>query len=381
MYPVGSVARPDRGHERLSLLSLQVLRALAALGVLAWHVQMLAEQALGLTGLLPSMLLGCAGVDLFFVISGFIMVHSSSSLFGRRDVALTFFARRLARIAPLYWLVTGVLLISLLRSSIDFDSLGWSWTMVWASFLFIPYARPSGAFWPVLEVGWTLNFEMFFYLIFAVSLVLPRRWAVGAVTALFSAIVVMRVIGGPWPAWFEFLGRPILLEFCFGMAIALVFLAGFRLPRIAAIGLFAAACASIVASSLLGADALAWRAVVWGVPAAAVVLSVLSFQRPARIGFFARAFAFLGDASYSLYLVHLPIMLVVVRPLKRAIDPVSAPWLCVAILAVLPIVAAVATYLAFERPVTRWLHAGIRLQGPPTPQPASFELIPAVSRD
>jgi exopolysaccharide production protein ExoZ len=191
----------------------------------------------------------------------------------------------------------------------------------------------------------------------------------------------MRVIGGPWPAWFEFLGRPILLEFCFGMAIALVFLAGFRLPRIAAIGLFAAACASIVASSLLGADALAWRAVVWGVPAAAVVLSVLSFQRPARIGFFARAFAFLGEASYSLYLVHLPIMLVVVRPLKRAIDPVSAPWLCVAILAVLPIVAAVATYLAFERPVTRWLHAGIRLQGPPTPQPASFELIPAVSRD
>jgi peptidoglycan/LPS O-acetylase OafA/YrhL len=365
------------------LLSLQILRAVAALGVLAWHVQIATEQALGLVGLLPSMLLGCAGVDLFFVISGFIMVHASSSLFGRREVAWTFFARRLARIAPLYWLMTGLIVVVLLRSAVDISSLGWSWTMISASLLFIPYPRPDGEFWPVLEVGWTLNYEMFFYLVFAASLVLPRRLAVGTIAALFCTLVILRSSAGPWPAWFEFLGRPIILEFCFGMALALSFLTGFRLPRFAAIGLIAGACICLLASGMLGADALIWRAVLWGIPAAAIVaglLSLMSARRTARIGLHERVLAFLGDASYSIYLIHLPIVLLIVRPLRRAVDPTAAPWFCVAVLFIVPIIAAVATYFVIERPVTRWLHARIRFAPPAHAQSAGIEFpVPATS--
>jgi peptidoglycan/LPS O-acetylase OafA/YrhL len=103
-----------------------------------------------------------------------------------------------------------------------------------------------------------------------------------------------------------------------------------------------------------------WRVLVWGMPAAAIVASVLSFDRKATTGVGGGAFALLGDASYSLYLVHLPVMLAASRLLPRLIDPATSPWLCIGSMAALPIIGAFVTYFLFERPVTRWLQARVR---------------------
>ena len=78
--------------------------------------------------------------------------------------------------------------------------------------------------------------------------------------------------------------------------------------------------------------------------------------------------------NFAQGLVHLPIILLIVRPLKRAVDPASAPWLCVAVLLIVPIMAAAVTYFVFERPVTRWLQAWMRFAPPVDAQSASAKL-------
>src|SRR5688572_9349206 len=136
------------------------------------------------------LVLGAAGVDLFFVISGFVMVYSSESLFGRREGPLRFLLRRLARIAPLYWAVTIaiILYIYAAHGSKLFEI--YSPASLIASFLFYPYPRLDGLAFPVHLLGWTLNYEMFFYAVFAAAIVLPRRAAVVAVCAALVALVV-----------------------------------------------------------------------------------------------------------------------------------------------------------------------------------------------
>jgi len=142
--------------------SIQILRAVAALGVVALHVSHEGATRLGARSPLPDFSVGAAGVDLFFVISGFIMVYASDALFARRGAPAWFFTRRLARIVPLYWAATAaaVACFVALRYAGALEQLSWQ-TLV-ASLLFVPWPRPDGAMLPVHMLGWTLNFEMFF---------------------------------------------------------------------------------------------------------------------------------------------------------------------------------------------------------------------------
>ena len=180
-----------------TLPSVQILRAVAALGVLTYHTFVDISLRLGGTVVLHNLVIGAAGVDLFFIISGFVMVYSSESLFGHRDAPRVFFLRRLARVAPLYWAVSVVILAYVLiayRSLIDIYSVG----SVIASFAFVPYPAPgnNSLMQPVHGLGWTLNYEMFFYVVFTAAILLPRRFAVMAVATVFLALVAIgRKIG------------------------------------------------------------------------------------------------------------------------------------------------------------------------------------------
>jgi exopolysaccharide production protein ExoZ len=129
----------------LQLKSIQILRAAAALGVLLDHAGRWLDVA-------PIVDIGAAGVDLFFVISGFIMVYTSERLFGQTGAPQRFLARRIIRIVPLYWTLTAF--AALVLFGFGPNTLG--------SYLFIPTHRG-----PILTVGWTLNYEMMFYSLFA----------------------------------------------------------------------------------------------------------------------------------------------------------------------------------------------------------------------
>ena len=179
------VGMPERANSQAPLASIQVLRAAAALAVLFAHLWPALAQ-FGNENIIPNFTFGAAGVDLFFVISGFIMVYTSERLFGQRDGPGRFLTRRLIRIVPMYWALTTLVVVAWYGVKLPDHT---TWTNVVGSYLFIPTLKPGGGTAPVLGVGWTLNYEMLFYFLFAITIMFQRRMAVIVLSALLFGIV------------------------------------------------------------------------------------------------------------------------------------------------------------------------------------------------
>ena len=133
---------------------------------------------------------------MFFVISGFIMVYVSRNFSGPGGAA-DFAIRRVIRVVPLYWLFTGVFVALLLFWPSIFSTLKLSARHTAESFLFIPTVNNVGDYYPVLGVGWTLNYEMYFYAIFAVLLLVPISRSVMITAVFFLACVIYGYINPP----------------------------------------------------------------------------------------------------------------------------------------------------------------------------------------
>lgn len=312
---------------------IQYLRALAALGVVLFHA---AER----TG--HHFAIGAAGVDVFFVISGFIMWVISD----RRPVApLAFLKERLRRIAPVYWLATIVMIGGGIAGL--FPNLVLSLEHIVASLLFIPARSPSsGEIWPVLVQGWTLNFEMFFYVVFAASLMLPRHRRLPAMAVVFVSLVLLGLAIDTENALFLTYTRPVILEFVAGMIVAEFWLRG-RIagPRVGIV---------LVAGSFLGLAGLAVLRLpfderILGPLAVMLVTGTLALESD---GWFRKWTlpTLLGDASYSIYLWHTFAISVVVK-VAAVVGLNSAPTLLVALVA--GTLAGIAAYFIIERPLTR----------------------------
>ena len=157
------------------LISIQILRAVAAWLVVYSHfMQLFPTSHLVNNGWAKYGWLGHFGVDLFFVISGFIMFHSLAS---RKYSAKEFFVKRLIRIVPAYWFFTFLMTLFFLLYSKEFSYTGWSWDSLLASLFFIASKNPSGiGYFPLLTVGWTLSYEMFFYALLSLCIITCGRF-------------------------------------------------------------------------------------------------------------------------------------------------------------------------------------------------------------
>ncbi len=350
---------------RQKLVAVQVLRAFAALMVAMHHAQhdaaaiaARAGQPFAYSKLLP----WTAGVDIFFVISGFIMVYASADLFGRRDGPRLFFERRLARIVPLYWGVTSLFLAIVFVAPAAINSAAPNLWQVVASYLFIPTVGPGGHVQPVYTLGWTLNYEMFFYTLFALAIVLRREYAVAAVTVALMLFVFARPLAAPLSPALAFWGDPIVLEFVFGMVLGLMRSRGVSLPLAVRLLLGAAGLAALHLD-LVRADApLSLPAIAaYGIPAALLVAAA-AFHRDSETPWrFERPLAALGDASYALYLVH-PFAIRALKEIVLAagLGALVGPWAFVGLALGVAVVVALAVYRLFERPATQALR---RLMG------------------
>lgn len=255
------------------LRSIQVLRAVAACSVLVSHSYEPAR----------SVAYGAAGVDLFFVISGFIMANLVAE-----QSAVDFVHNRVLRIYPMWWIAALPWILFVHLSPFNILATVTLWPIYGGTH-----------YLPLLKVGWTLCLEMLFYA--GVTLAIATRaWVPLAAYSVF----LIGALTTSMPL-LHFLGSPMALEFLMGIVVA-------RLPRRMILGLlipigiavlpFTSTVTGDLGSSL-GAQWALWRAFEWGVPAALVVWGALSlepifdralFDGPVKI----------GDASYSIYLFH-----------------------------------------------------------------------------
>jgi exopolysaccharide production protein ExoZ len=226
---------------------LQALRAIAASLVVADHA------ILDITrgdpqhpATLAAWAMGSVGVYIFFVISGFIMVLICWDDFGRRGAPANFMRKRIIRIVPLYWIATFAAFAFHKVSATHGADAGWLELL--RSTMFVPYRDENGIWSPVLPQGWTLNYEMFFYVIFAAAMSFPRQIALPTIV---STLALFTVVGSV----LSYPSSPIVLWFVVGIGLAVL-----------------------------------WR--LYGVVEPSWLASSAKFFEP------------LGDASYATYLVH-----------------------------------------------------------------------------
>jgi exopolysaccharide production protein ExoZ len=349
--PAAASSRSALGRERLSvvtgrIITVQYLRAVAASLVVLHH-------ALATPALAPYYVrqFGTYGVDLFFVISGYIMWSTTAN--GQRG-PLKFWAARIVRIVPLYWFFTTLFVaIALLLPAAVFHA-ALEPLHVLKSYLFIPAEHPRlGYIWPVYVLGWTLNYEMFFYFVFGLCLFVPHRaMRLAALVAVLVLLVFIGLLVQPRDAIGITYTNPILLEFAAGAVLARVT----RHLHDAASGIGWALISGaiiwlVIAYSL---EKLPDPIYAHAVPAAAMlagalVLEPLARRRPIFLG------VFFGDASYSLYLSHPFVQRVWYFVLEKALGSTS-----VAVAAIFSVSAVIvglaggaACYLLVEKPVLR----------------------------
>jgi exopolysaccharide production protein ExoZ len=293
------VTIPARENSPKNFLSIQALRAVAALLVVLLHAFETWGERVDPTAPGVRWENGAAGVDIFFIISGFVMVISSRRLAGRPGAALTFLRHRVARIVPLYWLLTTVKILAVvvlgdvvLRTTLDFN-------FVAGSYLFLPVTDSAGHFRPVLPVGWTLTYEFLFYLLFAAALAIRVDVLRVVIPGLGLIAVAALARTETWPAW-TILFDTIVVEFVFGVALAKWTLQGFRLPPAMA-GIFVLAGFGLILTLPMVSENT--RVLSWGIPAFAIVAGAVSLE-PLVAPALPRWLLTLGDASYSTYLSH-----------------------------------------------------------------------------
>ncbi|SFO92429.1 exopolysaccharide production protein ExoZ [Mesorhizobium sp. NFR06] len=318
-----------------SIHSVQYLRGLAACAVVCFHVS---EQFGGPFDV------GAAGVDVFFVISGFIMWVTTA---GRPADPWRFMRRRITRIVPLYWIVTLLTAAGILLKPQFFYGHFFSVQNFVGSLFFLPVLQEN-ALHPIVIQGWTLCYEMMFYLVFTLALFLGERLRFGFLTGALIAIVALHFV---LPAGYaRAFTDPVVLEFAAGVVVGRLWFQGARLPLGAALAMAVAGFLLLAASPLFAVDMP--RALRWGLPATLIVAGAVFAER-------ARPFkpsalpSFLGDASYSIYLWHVVIGVlttgVVLRiGLPAALQPATILVGTLAFSAML--------YLVIEKPLIALLH-------------------------
>ncbi|WP_134702556.1 acyltransferase [Ammoniphilus sp. YIM 78166] len=271
---------------RINFETLQLLRGVAAILIVFFH-------AFGENSIF---VYGVYGVDLFFVLSGFIIMYTHHSDIGLSNTLRDFLIKRLVRIFPTYWMVTFcyITLVTISGHALSVE-------YIVKSLLLLPQDTL-----PIVGVAWSLQFELLFYLIFSL-LILNKKifypmfwmWGLASMSFLFLPIELPKVL--------KFIFSPFNLEFLLGCIIALVIIKNkLSYKWIAGMGI-----STIIISFFLQYKVFfeVHRVIFWGVPFSILILGLVKLEIRRRVHI-PRVLTYFGDASYSIYLTHLISLLV-----------------------------------------------------------------------
>lgn len=266
--------------------TLQTLRAFAAINVVVLHaIRTAADYELGLTGLEWLGSWGRSGVDFFFVLSGYLMFH----LHGCGGISTRLFAqRRIVRIVPIYWLLTGSYIGILAVFPVLFREAEFDISHIFSSLFFV--SNWVKGMYPYIGPGWTLEYEIIFYGIFACTLAVQGLTSIQRLATIAGAIFILVQLTA--------VGE-VAYEFCLGMLAALL------RERIACASRQGVLVTCLLLGSILYVGAI-WhgqelpRWALYGIPATLIVFALGSLQQlDLPLG------RLLGDASYSIYLIQM----------------------------------------------------------------------------
>ncbi|MEM9842536.1 MAG: acyltransferase [Pseudomonadota bacterium] len=378
------------------LKSVQALRAIAALLVFGCHlISIEARHAERDTFLTYVMENGAYGVDLFFVISGFIMVWVAGDTPQSLKHAGDFFYARVTRIYPLWWLFAGALAVFyLLFRGVPWDAV----RLAQHNMEGIPHLIKSFALWPqthhpILGVGWTLVHEMYFYVGFALLIMLlPVRWRMTGLL-VWGTVVLVGGFAGLATAYggtlFELAFNLLTLEFVFGAMVGYMIKAGWRSFAWSSlwIGLAAWLTAFFLINNHTGGLLLAplnleqpatfqlmWgRVFLFGLPSAAILYGIVALELDQKLDrWIPNALVNVGDWSYALYLCHVITIGAIGRAVYTLLSPDDPASIAVHIVVSTAFTLTIAwlSYRWVERPLIRffrkWRTDPPQRQGPPS---------------
>jgi|SRR5947209_2732025 len=326
------------------LIGVEAGRGIAAIFVVLLHAGAIVggAKSFGRTPFGPLFSFGHAGVDFFFVLSGFVILFAHLKDVNRPARIGVYFSRRLTRIFPPYWVACSIMLAVFFFSP-SHTGRETALSVVLRSYLLIP--QPDG---PLLTVAWSLQNEMLFYLFFAL-LILNRR--IGLIAfAVWAAGIAGFVIAGISPKSYDtaFTVFTVLnLDFFMGMfaAYLLSTRSVTRWPILLTAGAltYTLTAAAEVAGFLRG-PATPTR-LLYGLGSMLLIIGIAEGERSGRIRV-AKVMAVLGSASYSIYLVHVPALLLI----DQAVRALGLPRLLPAEAAyLLYVAAAVSIAVLFSR--------------------------------
>jgi exopolysaccharide production protein ExoZ len=255
-----------------------------------------------------------------------------------------FLRDRLERIAPVYWIATGVMVAGALAGF--FPNMKLTLGHVLGSLFFVPHRSPSnGEIWPVLVQGWTLNYEMFFYAVFAGCLLLPSRTRLAALASVFVGLAGFGLIGSSGNPVFATYTDPIILEFLIGALIGKLWLEG-RIPSPATGA--ALVVAALLGFAFVGVTYIGFGPLAFGPLAAALLIGVLALEKAGVVRDL-RPIRYLGDSSYSIYLWH-TMAISVVAKLGPSLSIPAAPAMILAVAA--GVAVGIGAYEMLEKPIS-----------------------------
>ena len=343
---------------------IQALRFVAAFMVVCCHSTFYTKERL--LSSVQVFKLGANGVPLFFVISGFVIVLSSRKLISDKDGWRKYAMKRIIRIVPLYWLITSykiaIMMLSagfVLHSNLDFAN-------ILKSYFFIPTLNFDGDIKPILGVGWTLNFEMFFYLLFTIALFLRLNTIIFTGFIMIMLTVLSFFKTPAWPVILNFYADPIVINFLLGMVSAVLITKKIKVPKSLAITIILVNLIFLFSPLQYHLKFLYINSTLANAFASFLIVYFCAQLEKHSNVHVHKIILFFGAASYSLYLIH-----PVIAPLSPTVFKMiglKIPFLSVSFSIILALIAGAIAYYYFEKPTTEFLNKSFTPKPPDAPE-------------
>ena len=344
------------GNKNLQLI--QALRGIASLLVVFLHATSNSSEILKSNFLFDIFKFGGAGVDIFFVLSGFIITYTSFTGLGDINKLSAFLKRRFIRIFPTYWIIISLfLLLQILLPSFYRTHYPFEFKNILSTYLLFPnHIMVNG-------VSWTLSNELFFYLLFCFAFIIPgKKWAFYFAIVYTAALILLPLTGYNYNenAWTGLITFPMNVEFFMGVVSAILIP---RLPKKTGLPFIIFGSVAFLISAIFtypGYQLISNtfnRVVLFGIPSFFIVTGVVKYELSNKV-YVSKVFLDLGNASYSLYLLHLPLIAAACKMMMiLKINNSLLQQIVLLIIIYIICYASIVFYKLIEKPVIAKLHS------------------------